>query len=574
MNPDPSQPQTRTSPALQPLPRQQPLDTSRQPAVRPSAAAPAPVVTATPVVAPTLAPTPAPITEPVAAPAPAFVPSPVSLVPQPEPATPPTPAQPPAEASFRQHALVPLDEAAVIRERALADAAIVRPQPETPAVGEGIDPMQSPVETASTALDNHGLPPVDDDSKPTQVDTNDDERMSIVRRIISGILVVIAWTGVVYGLNYAFLRVFSEMVKSDPAGVTGNAEQIASVAATIPYAAIVIVALAAIPVFAYPRGFRKIVFSLGATAFIVGLIETVVRIPGISDQLMTPLSAAGTIFSDSEYTKPFIGRAWISVGVAVALGVIGVFAVYALMRLSGKLPKTIGVIVFILAALVPIGTFLALEKLTERAFTRGEPAYSVVEEGGKKRIVGASGLGEGKRLFIGTFYEGYQEEAFTCLKGAYSMGGATTCATSCADKVQGECVDVHFRTAKTSQKIESHLEGAVCTLDSVSGEIGQRALAALVPEGFYKQKPAVPCTDVTTPGGQKVRTATQWAGTSGQSSGSQGKVYVFIKDGMVAYVQLWITVVRNKNTLPEVKKVSEEKVLKFIDTFTITNPHL
>ncbi|MES2631153.1 MAG: hypothetical protein V4611_04300 [Patescibacteria group bacterium] len=465
----------------------------------------------------------------------------------------------------------PIDEAAVLREKALSDETVAK----QPAAAQA--EQQTPQGTPEGSLkNNHNTPSekisLEEYSAPAEKEalyiTGDAaNKVSVVRRIIAGITIPIAWMLVVYGLNYAASRAIGAAMKADGAEATLEAsDSWLWLLQAIPYIAAVIVALLATTIVKYGGFMYRFILALAITAVSAALLEALVHVPSISDYVMNPYGATSVFFNPgSEFLAKFVARAWGTVGLAVALGIISSFILCALIRLLRlKLPTTAAVILFLVIAALPVVASFGVLKFSESAVSRGDAAYTVVEKDGQTRIVGAWGLSEGKRLFISSFYEGYDAEAFECLKGAYSLNGVSRCFTYCADKIDGDCVEVHFVTGENTEKIQELMAKGECSPSAVQNALGDQVLANLMPNRKLSSDPPQACPTVKTPGGQEVR-STAWAAE--YSFSASKKEYVFVKDGMVGYVQIGLPPELKGDALAEARITANEDALKFIDTF-------
>lgn len=508
-----------------------------------------------------------------------------------------------APQSFGERTIQPLNEASVLIERAAADAAIAQPVAPKPAPmpGDTLGIPSASAGTQETLLSAEGsllattpvvatakptgpvrsfeedLPPVDGVSKKRPMidlpplDEKPDDTVIVskarpwLRLAIAGVLLPILWMAIGWGVNYLILQAVSEAIKADPKNSVPALSDWLPLIQNLPYIFSAIVAIVGTFILRHPRVSHNFLLACGIALVLVGVSKLA---PLIDKNLFLDASVAMSLLFGERYALAIPITL-----VMIGAGVVSAFGLYFIGQLCGRfLPKWPALVVLALIAALPLGAAITLEKLSERAQARGEPAYTIVGQGDQARIIGAKGFAEGKRLFMSKPYAPYDASAFEwCIKGSYSQLGITSCAASCVQRVEGKCVFLNFSTAKLDDSISEFTNmGETCNPAGVNWAFLKRIYAsssAYAPR--MPEKPvAVACETLQTPGGRQVAATAEWDSSSSRST--MTKEYFFIKDDMVAYLEVKVGASGlDIEKTPSIQPQFEEDLLGFIDTFDI-----
>ncbi len=386
-----------SSPAASPAAAPAPMPPVLQaPPIEPPAAAPAtPSFTIAPqfahqrqqqseVLQPTTVTVPVLVAEPVVAPQPVATTPPE---PKPEPQFQPQTPQPPSVTLPEQQAapvdwqrertLQPIDEAAVIRERTLAEDAVGHPaataesgeaQPQQNLDVQTADdieraPDNTPVAAEATTIEDF-LPPVLDKNGKVDNTVVDDESIPWWKLLIAGMLLPLLWIALEYGVSWGLTTFLSAQMQQGSLSIEGLRNGWSSLLRVIPFVELGIVALLISIVLKYPHKGYRALLSLGIAVCTVGLMQLLPRISELAEYVT---SSTGIALVLTNLQTPFIVEAiglqkvLITLGIFVLMGIASAFVLYGILKLMRyKTPGFVVVIAMILVAATPIGVTIPI----------------------------------------------------------------------------------------------------------------------------------------------------------------------------------------------------------------------
>lgn len=342
-------------------------------------------------------------------------PVPVS-VPQNPPQDMPTPVQPPtvapvsmsitpqpADTEVRKKTLQPINEAEVLRIRALADEevkhaqpAVVTSEPAVPTDGSTLQPSQTyrgfgptfaekkafiadeiergpdnaPVPVMETTVEDF-LPPVRD--KDGNIDTTyEEEAISIPRLIIAGLTLPLVWMAIEYGLNW----VASALVQSQAHSTTGSFDTLSvwdGLFKLLPFITIALASVGAYFILRYPHKGYRWVLSVGVILCTVGLVQLMPHIPALAGYVTNTTAVTYSLTHlNSTLLPPLFDMrtVWITLGAAIILGIIVTFALYGIIRgLRFKVPGAVVVCALIIASILPVAITIPIIAAERKAMS-------------------------------------------------------------------------------------------------------------------------------------------------------------------------------------------------------------
>ena len=325
------------------------------------------------------APQPAPPVQPTA-PLPPVVPAQPPVTPPVQPVLAPQPSEAPAEWT-RERILQPINEAAVLVDRAAAEEAIAHPVtttdpadqyprqsldvPLTPAIPSAAEiaraPDNVPVPAQETTVQDF-LPPVLDKNGNIDNKVNYDS-VSWQRLLMAGLVLPFAWLLAEYWLSSAVTGIIRSQSTNDFMAFTRMYEDWGWLLSAMPFIAVIVVSVLGYFILRYPhRGYRALL-AVGVTFFMVGLIQLAPYVPAISDittstvMVTTALMNPVMLFQNSTG----VGEIWATVALVIAAGIVGALVVYGVLRLLRfKVPGAVVVIAMIIVSFVPVGVTIPM----------------------------------------------------------------------------------------------------------------------------------------------------------------------------------------------------------------------